>query len=108
VIRFYDLNKNYEKGMQEWVTPSFSNEVFERSGVEKVFFLLLLLVVIGTPLTPCQSHLIKFVQRLPASGFSIRVVIKCWKREKWLRRKEKTKDEGEYLFAITVEGGPRK
>jgi hypothetical protein len=33
--------------MQEWVTPSFSNEVFERSGVEKVFFLLLLLVVIG-------------------------------------------------------------
>jgi hypothetical protein len=47
VIRFYDLNKNYEKGMQEWVTPSFSNEVFERSGVEKVFFLLLLLVIIG-------------------------------------------------------------
>ncbi len=47
MIRFYDLNKNYEKGMQEWVTPSFSNEVFERSGVEKVFFLLLLLVVIG-------------------------------------------------------------
>jgi hypothetical protein len=80
VIRFYDLNKNYEKGMQEWVTPSFSNEVFERSGVEKVFFLLLLLVVIGTPLTHCAK-----IFHGGSSGFYIRLVIKCWKREEWLR-----------------------
>jgi hypothetical protein len=59
VIRFYDLNKNYEKGMQEWVTPSFSNEVFERSGVEKVFFLLLLLVVIGKRRQRRKIRLIK-------------------------------------------------
>ena len=35
---------------KEWVSPSFSNEVFERAGVAKVFFLVLLLVVIGKKL----------------------------------------------------------
>ena len=40
---------NMMKG-KEWVSPSFSNEVFERAGVAKVFFLVLLLVVIGKKL----------------------------------------------------------
>ncbi len=31
----------------DWVSPTFSNEVFERAQVQKVFFLILLLVVIG-------------------------------------------------------------
>jgi hypothetical protein len=43
---FDNMNTNYEKGT-EWVSPSYSNEVFERAGVEKVFFLVLLLVIIG-------------------------------------------------------------
>ncbi len=30
-----------------WISPKWNNEVFERDGVHKVFFLLLLLVVIG-------------------------------------------------------------
>ena len=30
-----------------WVSPRFNNEVFEKSGVHKVFFLILLLIVIG-------------------------------------------------------------
>ena len=30
-----------------WVSPRFNNEVFERDGVHKVFFLILLLIVIG-------------------------------------------------------------
>jgi ABC-type enterochelin transport system permease subunit len=29
------------------VSPAYNNEVFERAGVHKVFFLLLLLIVIG-------------------------------------------------------------
>ena len=45
-IFFNDTHKDYDKGTI-WVTPSFSNEVFEKKGVEKVFFLLLLVVVIG-------------------------------------------------------------
>ena len=32
---------------QIWVSPRFNNEVFERDGVHKVFFLILLLIVIG-------------------------------------------------------------
>ena len=32
---FDDMEMNYDK-RTEWVSPSFSNEVFERSGVEKV------------------------------------------------------------------------
>ena len=43
---FEDAHKEYEK-RAEWLSPSFSNEVFDRSGVEKVFFLVLLMVVIG-------------------------------------------------------------
>ena len=35
VMVFDDMQTNYAKG-QEWVSPSFSNEVFERAGVEKV------------------------------------------------------------------------
>merc|ERR1712012_1363852 len=46
VMVFDDMEMNYDK-RTEWVSPSFSNEVFERSGVEKVFFLVLLLVMIG-------------------------------------------------------------
>jgi len=46
VIYFNDTYKNHEK-RSTWLTPSFSNEVFEQSGVEKVFFLLLLVVIIG-------------------------------------------------------------
>jgi len=46
VIHFDDQMTNYRK-KKEWISPSFSNEVFERSGVEKVFFLVLLLVIIG-------------------------------------------------------------
>ena len=45
-INFNDSHRDYEK-RSVWVTPSFSNEVFEKSGVEKVFFLLLLTVIIG-------------------------------------------------------------
>ena len=30
-----------------WVSPRWNNEVFERDGVHKVFFLILLLIVIG-------------------------------------------------------------
>ena len=30
-----------------WVSPRFNNEVFEKAGVHKVFFLILLLIVIG-------------------------------------------------------------
>ena len=46
VIYFNDTYKNHEK-RSTWLTPSFSNEGFEQSGVEKVFFLLLLVVIIG-------------------------------------------------------------
>ena len=35
VMVFDDMEMNYDK-RTEWVSPSFSNEVFERSGVEKV------------------------------------------------------------------------
>ena len=45
-IGFEDAHKEYSKHA-EWLSPSFSNEVFERSGVEKVFFLVLLMVIIG-------------------------------------------------------------
>ena len=45
-IYFNDSHKDYDK-RSTWLTPSFSNEVFEKSGVEKVFFLLLLTVIIG-------------------------------------------------------------
>ena len=45
-IYFNDSHKDYDK-RSTWLTPSFSNEVFEKSGVDKVFFLLLLVVVIG-------------------------------------------------------------
>ena len=37
VMIFDDMDKNRDK-RQEWVSPSYSNEVFERAGVEKVFF----------------------------------------------------------------------
>ena len=30
-----------------WISPRWNNEVFERSGVHKVFFLILLLIVVG-------------------------------------------------------------
>ena len=36
VMIFDDMDKNRDK-RQEWVSPSYSNEVFERAGVEKVF-----------------------------------------------------------------------
>ena len=39
VMIFDDMDKNRDK-RQEWVSPSYSNEVFERAGVEKVFFSL--------------------------------------------------------------------
>ena len=45
-INFNNTDKDYEK-RSVWITPSFSNEVFEKSGVGKVFFLLLLVVIIG-------------------------------------------------------------
>ena len=45
-IYFNDSHKDYDK-RSVWLSPSFSNEVFEKSGVEKVFFLLLLVVIIG-------------------------------------------------------------
>ena len=45
-IYFNDSHKDYDK-RSLWLTPTFSNEVFEKSGVDKVFFLLLLVVVIG-------------------------------------------------------------
>ena len=45
-IYFNDSHKDYDK-RSTWLTPSFSNEVFEKSGVDKVFFLLLLVVIIG-------------------------------------------------------------
>ena len=45
-VNFNDTNQDNAK-RSVWVTPSFSNEVFEKSGVEKVFFLLLLTVIIG-------------------------------------------------------------
>ena len=32
---------------KDWVSPEHSNEVFEKDGVHKVFFLICLLVVIG-------------------------------------------------------------
>ncbi len=32
---------------KQWVSPAWNNEVFEKAGVHKVFFLILLLVVIG-------------------------------------------------------------
>ena len=39
---------NYAEGKhQEWISPTFSNEVFTKDGVHKVFFLILLLVIIG-------------------------------------------------------------
>ena len=56
VMVFDDMQTNYAKG-QEWVSPSFSNEVFERAGVEKVsllyltvfaFNVLLLLLILFT------------------------------------------------------------
>ncbi|TRY69318.1 hypothetical protein TCAL_14242 [Tigriopus californicus] len=40
----YNYNENKHK---EWVSPAYSNEVFERAGVHKVFFLITLLVIIG-------------------------------------------------------------
>ena len=43
VIDFTDLQMHH----QQWVSPRFNNEVFEREGVHKVFFLILLLIVIG-------------------------------------------------------------
>ncbi len=33
--------------LQQWISPAFNNEVFERSAVHKVFFLIALLVIIG-------------------------------------------------------------
>ena len=38
----YNVNKH-----KEWVSPAFSNEIFEKQAVHKVFFLVLLLVIIG-------------------------------------------------------------
>ena len=43
-----DFVVNYEQGRHTtWVSPAFNNEVFELAGVQKVFFLILLLVIIG-------------------------------------------------------------
>ena len=45
-IYFNDTNTDFAK-QSVWLTPSYSNEVFEQKSVEKTFFLVLLLVVIG-------------------------------------------------------------
>ena len=43
-----DFTYNYDKNKhKDWVSPEHSNEVFEKDGVHKVFFLICLLVVIG-------------------------------------------------------------
>ena len=39
-----NYNRNQHKA---WISPAFSNEVFEKEAVHKVFFLILLLVIIG-------------------------------------------------------------
>lgn len=40
----YNYNENKHK---EWVSPAYSNEVFERAAVHKVFFLITLLTIMG-------------------------------------------------------------
>ena len=43
-----DFAVNYEQTRHAtWVSPAYNNEVFERTGVYKAFFLILLLVIIG-------------------------------------------------------------
>jgi hypothetical protein len=43
----YGTKYNHYKGHQVWVSPRWNNEVFEKNGVNKAFFLLILLVIIG-------------------------------------------------------------
>ena len=46
--QFVRFSFNYEENKHNtWVSPTFSNEVFEKEGVHKVFFLIMLLVIIG-------------------------------------------------------------
>lgn len=43
----FKVYQGHESHHKVWVSPAWNNEVFERAGVHKVFFLILLLVIIG-------------------------------------------------------------
>ena len=39
--------QNEQKEHKIWISPRWNNEVFEKSGVHKVFFLIFLLIIVG-------------------------------------------------------------
>ena len=39
--------QNEQKQHKIWISPRWNNEVFEKSGVHKVFFLIFLLIIVG-------------------------------------------------------------
>jgi len=43
----YDAKYRTYAGHERWVSPRWNNEVFEQNGVNKAFFLMILLVIIG-------------------------------------------------------------
>ena len=48
-IDFFKYDSKYRTyaGHERWVSPRWNNEVFEQNGVNKAFFLMILLVIIG-------------------------------------------------------------